>query len=177
MEPMSVRIGQILLEKGIINQVIFEKALGTLKRNGNKNNSLAHRRLQEILIEDFQIDRHEIYSAISELYAIKELNLRADTVDDIQLDFIRKTLDSCSEKIRDKLLHKKVLPFRPHDSSAKILTVIAADPLDRDIPFLLCDLPYKQFEIAYGPREHVEELIDRVMIFKNEFLQQIEVSL
>jgi type IV pilus assembly protein PilB len=177
MEPMSVRIGQILREKGIINKVILEKALETLKQDTQKNNSQSQRRLQQILIEDFKIDRHEIYSAIAQLYAFKEINLRSDTVDDIQLDFIRKALDSCPDTVREKLLQKRVLPFRPHDSSAKILTVIAADPLDRDIPFLLRDLPYKQIEIAYSPKEQLEELIDRVMIFKNEFLQQIEVSL
>lgn len=177
MEPMSVRIGQILREKGIVSQDILDKALDTLKQGTSKGNSHSQRRLQQILIEDFKIDRHEIYSAIAQLYAFKEFNLRADTVDDIQLDFIRKTLDACSETLRDKLIHKSVLPFRPHDSSAKILTVIAADPLDREIPLLLRDLPYKQIEIAYSPKEHIDELIDRVMIFKNEFLQQIEVSL
>ena len=177
MEPMSVRIGHILRDKGIISQDILQKALDTLKRDTNKNNSHGARRLQQILIEDFMVDRHKIYSAIAQMYAFKEINLRADTVDDIQLDFIRKALDGCSDAVRQKLLQKCVLPFRPHESSAKILTVIAADPLDREIPFLLRDLPYKQIEIAYSPKEHLEELIDRVMVFKNEFLQQIEVSL
>ena len=162
MEPMSVRIGHILRDKGIISQDILQKALDTLKRDTNKNNSHGARRLQQILIEDFMVDRHKIYSAIAQMYAFKEINLRADTVDDIQLDFIRKALDGCSDAVRQKLLQKCVLPFRPHESSAKILTVIAADPLDREIPFLLRDLPYKQIEIAYSPKEHLEELIDRV---------------
>lgn len=175
MEPMSVRIGKILIEKGIVSRVIMDKALETLRRQ--TGNSLGQRRLQQILIEDFKVDRHAVYSAIAQLYAFKEINIRNEGVDDIQLDFIRKTLDSCSESIRDKLLQKKVLPYRPHDASSKILTVVAADPLDREIPFLLRDLPYKQIEVAYSPIEQIDELIDRVMVFKNEFLQQIEISL
>lgn len=173
MEPMSIRIGKALYESGVVNRVILEKALRTLKEEKNERK----RRLQQILIEDFNVDRHAIFSAISRLYAFKEINLRVETVDDSQLDFIRKTLDSCSQKVREALVHKRVLPFSETSTAPKILTVIAADPLDREIPVMLRDLPYKQIEVAYAPIEQIEELTERVMAFKNEFLQQIEVAL
>lgn len=173
MEPMSVRIGKILLQKGIINQVIYEKALSTFKQATPGN----QRRLQQILIDDFKVDRHKIYSTIAQLYAFKEIDIHEAAVDDAQVDFIRKTLDSCAERFRDQLLDRKVLPFRTGDTNPNILTVIAADPLDRDLPHLLRDLPYTQIEIAYCPLEQIDELIERVMAFKNEFLQNLDISL
>jgi type IV pilus assembly protein PilB len=173
MEPMSVRIGQILVQKRIINQTIFQKALAAQKQEPAGK----QRRLQQILVEDFRVDRHQVYSAIAQLYAFKQVDLTAEKLNDSHLDFIRKTLDTCTEEARSKLLNKRVLPFRASPSNKNVLTVIAADPLDREIPVLLKDLPYTQIEIAYCQFEQVGSLVDRVMAFKNEFLQQLEASL
>lgn len=173
MEPMGVRIGKILLQKQIITQTIWEKAILAQRQEPAGK----QRRLQQILVEDFQIDRHRIYQAIAELYAFKEVDLANEKIGDPQLDFIRKTIDTCTEEARNRLLSKRVLPFRPSANNKNILTVIAADPLDREIPLLLKDLPYTQIEIAYCPLEQVNSLVDRVMAFKNEFLQQLEASL
>jgi len=172
MEPMSVRIGQLLLQKRIINQTLFEKALLAQKQEPAGR----QRRLQQILIEDFQVNRHAIYSAIAQLYAFKEIDIAAEKLGDPQLDFIRQTLDSCTEEARSKLLNKRVLPFRPSATNKNVLTVIAPDPLDRETPLLLKDLPYTQIEIAYCQFEQISSLIDRVNAFKNEFLQQLENS-
>ncbi|MGH7456773.1 MAG: ATPase, T2SS/T4P/T4SS family, partial [bacterium] len=173
MEPMSIRIGQVLLQKRIINQAIFEKAMQAQKHDPAGK----QRRLQQILVEDFQIDRHKVYSTIAQLYAFKEVDLAGEKLGDTHLDFIRKTLDTCTEDARGKLLTKRVLPFRASPTNKNVLTVLAADPLDREIPLLLKDLPYTQIEIAYSQYEQVSSLIDRVMAFKNEFLQQLEASL
>ncbi|MCK6562571.1 type II/IV secretion system protein [candidate division KSB1 bacterium] len=173
MEPMGVRIGKILLQKQIITQTIWEKAILAQRQEPAGK----QRRLQQILVDDFQIDRHRIYQAIAELYAFKEIDLGNEKIGDPQLDFIRKTIDTCTEEARNRLLSKRVLPFRPSANNKNILTVVAADPLDREIPLLLKDLPYTQIEIAYCPLEQVNSLVDRVMAFKNEFLQQLEASL
>ncbi|MDZ7360140.1 MAG: type II/IV secretion system protein [candidate division KSB1 bacterium] len=173
MEPMSVRIGQILVQKHIINQTIFQKALAVQKQEPAGK----QRRLQQILVEDFRVDRHQVYSAIAQLYAFKQIDLTTEKLSDSHLDFIRKTLDACTEEARSRLLNKRVLPYRASASNKNVLTVIAADPLDREIPVLLKDLPYTQIEIAYCQFEQVGSLIDRVMAFKNEFLQQLEASL
>src|SRR5262245_5539168 len=173
MEPMSVRIGQILLQKNIITRTIFEKALQMQKQEPAGR----QRRFHQILVEDFNVDRHAVYRTISQLYAFKEIDLKDEKLDDGRLDFIRKTVESCSEEVRAQMHTKRVLPFRPSPNNKNVLTVIAADPLDREIPALLSDLPYTQIEIAYCPFEHVNELSDRVNSFRNDFLQQISDSM
>jgi len=173
MEPMSARIGQILVQKRIINQTIFEKAMLTQKQEPAGK----QRRLQQILVDDFHVDRHQVYSTIAQLYAFKEVDLTSESLNDSLLDFVRKTLDTCTDETRGKMLNKKVLPYRASPSNKNVLTVIAADPLDREIPVLLKDLPFTQIEIAYCQFEQISTLLDRVMAFKNEFLQQLESSL
>jgi type IV pilus assembly protein PilB len=173
MEPLSARIGQVLLQKNIINRTIYEKALATEKQEPSGR----QRRLQQILVEDFQVDRHAVYKTIAELYAFKEINLHEEKIDDAGLDFIRKTLDFCQEETRSKLLGKRVFPFRPNQNNKNVLTVLAADPLDREIPLLLSDIPFTQIEIAYCQYEQISEYIDRVLAFKNEFLKNIEGAL
>jgi type IV pilus assembly protein PilB len=173
MEPMSARIAQVLLQKNIINRTIFEKALSTEKQEPPGR----QRRLQQILVEDFQVDRHAVYRTIAELYAFKEVNLQEEKIDDARLDFIRKTLDFCPEETRGKLLSKRVLPYRPSLNNKNVLTVLAADPLDREIPMLLSELPYTQIEIAYCQYEQINDYIERALAFKNEFLQNLQDSL
>ena len=173
MEPMSVRIGKILLERGIITATILEKA----QRIQLQESEGKQRRIQQILIDDFKVDRHAVYSVIAKLYAFKEIDVSDEKIDDTRLDFIRKILDGCTEAVRNRLLVKRVLPYRSNDTRANVITVIAADPLDREIPHLLRDLSYTQIEIAYCSLEQMDDLLERVMAFKNEFLQQLEVSL
>jgi type IV pilus assembly protein PilB len=55
--------------------------------------------------------------------------------------------------------------------------VLAADPLDREIPMLLSELPYTQIEIAYCQYEQINDYIERALAFKNEFLQNLQDSL
>lgn len=173
MEPMSVRIGQILLQKNIITRTIFEKTLQMQKQEPPGR----QRRFHQILVEDFNVDRHAVYRTIAQLYAFKEVDLREERVDDARVDYIRKTLEGCSEEVRNQLQSKHVLPFRPSPNNKNVLTVLAADPLDREIPVLLSDLPFTQIEIAYCPLEQVQELTDRVNSFRNDFLQQIAESM
>ncbi|MGH7490831.1 MAG: GspE/PulE family protein [bacterium] len=173
MEPMSVRIGQVLLQKSIITRTIFEKALQIQKQEPAGR----QRRFHQILVDDFNVDRHAVYRTIAQLYAFKEIDLKDEKLDDGRLDFIRKTVESCSEEVRTQLHAKRVLPFRPSLNNKNVLTVIAADPLDREIPVLLSDLPYTQIEIAYCPFEHVNELADRVNSSRNDFLQEISESM
>ncbi len=173
MEPMTARIGQLLLKKRIVNQTLIEKALQVQKQEAPSR----QRRFHQILVDDFQVDRHAVYKAIAELYAFKEIDLKEEKLEDMHLDFIRKTLDSCNEITRARLLTKRALPYRVSPNAKNVLTVLAADPLDREIPTLLNELPYTQIEIAYCQFEQMNGLMERVMAFKNEFLQQIENSL
>ncbi len=173
MEPMSARIGQMLLQKQIINRQIFERALLTQKQEPAGK----QRRFHQILVEDFQVDRHAVYRTIAQLYAFKEINTKEEKIDDTRLDFIRKTLEGCAEEKRTMLHNKRALPYRPSPNNKGVLIVLAADPLDRDIPQLLNDLSYTQIEIAYCPLEQVIELADKVQSFRNDFLQEISSSL
>jgi type IV pilus assembly protein PilB len=173
MEPMSARIGQMLLQKQIINRTLFEKALNAQKQEPAGK----QRRFHQILVEDFLVDRHAVYRTIAQLYAFKEINLKEEKVEETRLDFIRKTLEGCAEEKRALLLQKHALPYRPSPNNKSVLTVLAADPLDREIPALLNDLSYTQIEIAYCPLEQIKELADKVASFRNDFLQAISASL
>ncbi len=170
---MSARIGQMLLQKQIINRTLFEKALQAQKQEPAGK----QRRFHQILVEDFQVDRHAVYRTIAQLYAFKEINLKEEKIDDSRLDFIRKTLEGCAEEKRTLLQSKYALPYRPSPNNKSVLTVLAADPLDRDIAPLLNDLSYTQIEIAYCPLEQIKELADKVASFRNDFLQAISASL
>ena len=53
------------------------QALSIIKGNGNNN-----RRLHDVLVNDFKLDRHLIYCEISDLYAFRKLNLKIERIDE-----------------------------------------------------------------------------------------------
>ena len=66
-----MRLGRILLQKGIIGQDILNKAIIT-KRNEDfsvGSNGISRRSLAQILVNDFNMEYDLIYKEVAELYA------------------------------------------------------------------------------------------------------------
>ena len=66
----DARIGEILIRKQIITRDMLKHALKLTNSNGKK-----YRKLHDILVKEFNIDRHLIFQQISNLYAFKEIKI------------------------------------------------------------------------------------------------------
>ncbi|MBN1350190.1 type II/IV secretion system protein [candidate division KSB1 bacterium] len=174
------RIIDHLIQQNIISEELCQEALNTINSqyiSGNKKAATAQE-LLEILVNDFKIDRHIIYREISRLYAFKEIQIDANSLNEEQLEFIRKIFYDYSDETRNKLVQKRVLPYKQHHSNPNILIFATATPIDREIyPLIHQTKDYNQFEIAYARQELIDALIEKISYYQNDFLSQIEESL
>lgn len=174
------RIIDVLIQKRIISEDLCREAINTIKNKhvGGEKTATTAKVLLQVLIDDFGVDRHLIFKEIARLYAFKEIDLQQETIDDGRIEFIRKIFYEFPEDVRNGLISKRVLPFKNHNSNRSVLISVAANPIDREIyPLIRQANDYNQFEIVYSRLEDIEELIEKVSYYQNEFLTQIEDSL
>ena len=169
--PQRNKLGAVLLEKGLLDQAGLERALA-LQVEGEKTG----RRFAEILVEDLHLDRNLVYGEQARLYAFREVDLQAETLDEDRLEFIRKLMDDLPAKVKDGLVEKLAIPLTLAPGQKDLLLVVTPDPTDRDVPALVRVLPYARYELLYAHRAQVQDLMARVMHSRNEFLEIVDAA-
>ncbi|MFQ5864311.1 MAG: GspE/PulE family protein [bacterium] len=163
------RLAQALLNGGIINEELLQRATAIQSREPRK----AKRKIIDILINDLNVDRNAIYGEIARLYGFQTINLNKETIDRDRIEFIKEIIYSLPESLYNQLLSKKILPYKWHDYKRDVLILVTADPTDQEVHELAKNLDIADFEVAYAPLEDLEALIHEVFYSNNEFLQKI----
>ncbi|MCD6440295.1 MAG: Flp pilus assembly complex ATPase component TadA [Candidatus Marinimicrobia bacterium] len=168
---MARRIGDILLEKGIISPNVLKKALEIQKGERIKS----RRPVGQILYEDLGIDRHAVLHELAEIFVIRELDINPDGLSDEQLEFISGLLNEIDDNLRSELIQVKMLPYSISKKNGQTeLTLITADPANPNLKTIADQLPYRNYEIVYTRLELIDALIDKLLKRQNEFLSLID---
>ncbi|RKY89675.1 type II/IV secretion system protein [candidate division KSB1 bacterium] len=164
------RIGERLIKKGIVSEETVQIAL----RIQEKEPPEKRRKLGEILINDFSVDRHLVYREIASIYAFREVDLSKDEMDDKCLKFISEVLSGLPKDKRSIVLKKKIIPYKLLDEKKNTLIFLTPDPTDREIPEIAMYFGYKRYEIAYCRMEQLDELIKKITPVENEYLELLQ---
>ncbi|MBD3378073.1 type II/IV secretion system protein [candidate division KSB1 bacterium] len=169
------RIIDYLIQKRVIHEGIVQQSVSVLQENGR---SLNTQTLLDELIGKKQVDRHQVFSAIAGLYAFKQMDIDTEQLAENDLEFIQKILYDLPDETRNALIEKKALPYKQHPTNRNILIVAVANPIDRELFKLVRGIKgYSQFEFVYVRLETIEDLIDKVTYYENEFLKNLQDSL
>ena len=164
MQTRSVKkeLGDILIDKGIIHAEVLERALAVLDKEENKN----RRKLPQILVDQFKMDRDLVYREVADYYAFRTLDISMETIDDGVLGFIRKEIGSLPESIREMAHEHNVLPYSIDPERPGRLLVITPDPTKPEVYKIARTFHYQKFEICYVPFSQWDALWKRVSIDK-----------
>ena len=160
MKRQKKEFGEVLIEKGIITPDILLNALDTLSKETQKN----RRKLPQVLVEDYNVDRNKVYQEVADFYAFKSLDIAKYTVDDTVLAFIRKELNSLPVSIRELAVEHQVLPFMIDPQNPERLLVVTPDPTKSSVHLIARTFPYRKFEIFYASFDQYEDVWKRVNI-------------
>lgn len=149
-----------MIEKGIIEPQVLESALDVLNKEKNKE----RRKLPQILVDQFKIDRDLVYREVADYYAFRSLDISMEAVDDGVLGFIRKELSSLPASMRELIHENNVLPYSIDPERPGRLLVITPDPTKPEVYKIARTFHYQKFEICYVPLSQWEELWKRVSI-------------
>lgn len=167
------RLGKTLLNKGIISEDVLANALSVQSREPRP----LRRKLQDVLVRDFNVDRHLIFREMADLYAFQYIDLADGKIDKDRIDFIRDIVYELPDEVQQELISRKLLPFKWHEFKRNVLVLVTHDPTDEVVHRLVSHLDCQHYEIAYSRQEDLDELIREVFYSKNEFLQQIAESI
>ena len=168
---MARKIGDILVEKGIITPDILKKVLEIQKGEDPKS----RRPVGQILYEDLGIDRHTVLHELAEIFVITELEINVDTLSEEQLEFISGVMNEIDDNLRSELIQVKMLPYCINEKNAKNeLILISADPAKPQLKTIADQLPYRIYEIVYTRLETIDALIEKLLKSQNEFLGLID---
>jgi len=161
------KIGYTLLKKGIIDYETLEKSLRMRETEDKKT----RRNLGQILVTDFHVDHDLVFREVANLYAFREIYLSDESLDDAQIDFIKKQVDTLPENYRDLLIQTKMLPLKFDEKQTEKLIILAADPTDRNIPSIARNFGVKKYEVCYCRLRELQGLMEQVVPPENEFLK------
>ncbi len=165
------KIGYTLLKKGIIDFETLEKSLKMKDSEENKKN---RKNLGQILVSEFGADHDAVFREVANLYAFREIYLSDEKIDDARTAFIKKLVDGLPEQQRDMMVQSKMLPFKYDERQADKLTIIAADPTDRNLPIVARSFNVKKYEICYVRLKDLQLLMEKVAPAQNEFLKLLQ---
>ena len=165
------KIGYTLLKKGIIDFETLEKSLKMKDSEENKKN---RKNLGQILVSEFGADHDAVFREVANLYAFREIYLTDEKIDDARAAFIKKLVDGLPEQQRDMMIQSKMLPFKYDERQADKLTIIAADPTDRNLPIVARSFNVKKYEICYVRLKDLQGLMEKVAPAQNEFLKLLQ---
>jgi len=163
-------IGEILKEKGLVDSKTLVKALEIQSREPVS----ARRKIGEILVTEFEINRHNIYKEIAQIYGFQEIVLDGFKPDNKQIDFIKSLIENLDKKDKDLIVKHRIIPFKISDEKNDVLIILAADPTDRNIPDLVVHFGFNKYDVVYSKLEDIDNLISKIAPLKNEFLQILE---
>jgi len=166
----KTRFGQILLNKGIVDEDTLEKAL-QIQAEEDPNNPRA---LGEILVADFKINHHAVFGLLAEIYAFREINIEISKIDQNQVKHTKEILTKFPDEFKKELLYKKILPYQISVGRKNTLIVLASIPTDELIEKIPLYTDYKKYEVVYCKLASLRELIDLIAPQKNEFLDLLE---
>ncbi len=157
--------GDILVEKSIITASTLLSALETVAREDPKN----RRRLQQILVDEFKINRDKVYQEIADYYAFRTIELVQENIDDSAVAFMRQELSNLTPASRNLVLENRVLPFGFDPKRTDRLLIVTPDPTRREVYSTARLFSALKFEVCYAKLSQWEELWQRVNIGRSAY--------
>jgi type IV pilus assembly protein PilB len=165
------KIGYTLLKKGIIDFETLEKSLKMKDSDENKKN---RKNLGQILVSEYGADHDLVFREVANLYAFREIYLQDEKVEEARIAFIKKFVDQLSDQQREMMVLAKMLPFKYDERQTDKLIIVAADPTDRNLPLVARSFNVKKYEICYVRLKDLQNLMEKVVPARNEFLKLLE---
>ena len=164
------RLGQVLIERGIVDKETLNKAFMIQSDEDPEN----PRRLEEILVSELKVDHDAIFGLLADLYAFRTINIDPEQIDTKQIKNTKEILSKFPEDFKRELIYKKVLPYQISYGRRDKLLVLSANPTEKVVEKIPLLTEFKKYEVVYCRLRTLEELIDLIAPQQNEFLELLE---
>lgn len=161
---------QVLAKLLLLRNLITEDLLDNVKKKLNRTDNF--KTFEEILIDDYKIDRDKIYSEVAKLYAIPKKIINFSDLSENEIEEIKNLLEALPKSVKQDAYEKKVIPFKVLKRKNDSLLILSAVPTDSLVKIIATHLKLKRYEVIYCPYENINEIIQHIISTEeNEYLK------
>ncbi len=160
-------VANLLKLKNFITDDIYRSALAKLGTGSDK-------KIEQILIDEYNISRDDIYKEVASYYAIPQININSEKLDEKALQEINDLISKLPETIKEKAYEKRIIPFKIKQSRNPTLIILTSIPTDNFAKTIASELKYKRYEAIYCPYKSIDEIIRSIASTQqDEYLKKI----
>jgi type IV pilus assembly protein PilB len=137
------RLNQMLVERDIVSKDAMEKA-AELQRSATDK-----RRIVDILIEDFNVDRDTLYRAVAQYYSFETVDTSPVFGNKEKLQFITNTLNTLPANMYELAVKRKVLPLEVYTNGQDKLVLITPDTTNPEVHTVAKAFQFTKYEIKH----------------------------
>ncbi|MFA6233653.1 MAG: ATPase, T2SS/T4P/T4SS family [Bacteroidota bacterium] len=163
------KVGIALLHKGIVDRETISKAIATKEKEASRK----HRSLAEILVEDYGLDHHTVFSEVARIYAFKTLKMD-EAMTERRLAVIKQMVDTLSQEQKTILFKSRTLPLQFDARTSDKLVLVSAVPIHREIPRIASYFRALKYEVYYAELKALQPHLDNLLRGDNLFLESIK---
>ncbi len=163
------KVGVALLHKGIVDRETVSKALTTKEKEAGRR----HRSLAEILVDEYKLDHHTVFSEVARIYAFKTLKID-EAMTERRINLIKQMIESLTQEQRAVLFKARTLPLQFDSRTPDKLVLISSIPIHRDIPRIANFFRALKYEVYYAEQKQLQSHIDNILRGDNAFLESIK---
>ena len=144
-----MRLGRVLLHKGIISSELLNKAIST-KRNedlAKGTNGKSGRTLAQILVKDFNMEYDLVYREVAELYAFNTFDIVDDEEFELAVENLKKIVNRFDDGIKKQMIASRIIPIRYENDNKDKIILAATDPTLREIPRIAYQCGAKSYDV------------------------------
>ena len=163
------KVGVALLHKGIVDRETISKAISTKEKEAGRR----HRSLAEILVDEYSLDHHTVFSEVARIYAFKTMKID-EAMTERRINLIRQMVEALTAEQRSVLFKARTLPLQFDARTPDKLILVSAIPIHREIPRIANFFRALKYEVYYAEQKQLNPHIENLLQGDNEFLESIK---
>ncbi|MBW6516354.1 MAG: GspE/PulE family protein [Candidatus Cloacimonetes bacterium] len=149
-------VAKLLKLKNIISEDIYNAVITKTNTLGNKS------KVEEILIDEYHIDRDAVYTEIAKIYAIPKTTVNIENMTAGDIEEARELIFSLPKDIKEEVFQKRIIPYKIQKKKNESLIILSSIPTDNFTRTLANALKIKRFDVYYCPWDKIDKLISHI---------------
>jgi len=149
-------LAKLLRLKNVISEDIYNAVITKTNVLGNKA------RVDEILIDEYHVDRDAVYTEIAKMYAIPKIAINIDDLCSKDVEEVISLLKSLPKEVKEEVYRKRIIPYKVQRKKNESLIILSSNPTDSFTKVLASTLKYKRYELFYCPFDKIDALIRHI---------------
>lgn len=163
----SQLVANLLRLKNVITDDIYTAAI-------SKMSSSVDKKIDQILIEDYHINRDDIYAEIAKYYAIPIADINVKNLVEDDIEEVKSLLAQLPLELKERAYEKRIIPYKVQRSKNETLIILTSIPTDSLSKSIAAALRFKRYEPLYCPYKSIEGIIRYIAeAEQDQFLQKI----